>query len=71
MKTKIQITGIICSMYLFAFAGNIQACDEDSDHTLISSPYYTPLISTNEGSYNDNKPAKDQSVQYDSAVKLS
>jgi hypothetical protein len=68
MKSRIQTTAIICSMCLLAFTGNVQACEDDSDHTLTSSPYYTPLISSNKGSYNENDPVMDQLGQYDSEV---
>ena len=67
MKSKIKIAGIVCSMSLLAFAGNVMACEDDSDHTLKSSTYYTPLISSNKGSY-DNDRVMDKFGKYDSVL---
>lgn len=67
MKSKIIIAGIVCSMSLLAFTGSVRACEDDSDHAVKSSTYYTPLISSNKGSYNNGN-VMDQSRQYASKV---
>jgi hypothetical protein len=44
MKSNIQIAGIVCSICLFAFPGYVQACADDGDQAIKTTPYYTPLI---------------------------
>ncbi len=64
MKRKNQITGIICSMFLFA--GSAQACYYEGDPVLTASGYDTPKTSSSSSCYYDGDPVMEKSGNYDS-----